>query len=139
MSKKKRSRRRKDKQYLQKYGDPNHKDYHHILFQRKHWQNGYAKLLREHRYMGKLIPQRTLHRGIHAKIHDIPTPNGAECKAAYLELERRKEEGLIDIENDTVEQRIDFLIEMWEEKCPATVAILKWQKEIVSKFYAKGG
>lgn len=110
-------------------------DYHHILFQRKHWQNGYAKALREHPYMGKYIPTHSLHREIHSKIHDVPTPNGNMCRHAYHELLNREREGLIDIQHDTLEQRIDFLIEMWEASCPATVAILKWQKEVVQKFY----
>lgn len=112
-------------------------DWHHILFQRKHWQQGYAKALREHSYMGKYIPQRTLHREIHSKIHDVPTPNGKECRKAYLELCRREREGLIS-PYDTLEQRIDFLLEVWEnDGCEATLAMLKWQKQVVEKFYKR--
>lgn len=112
-------------------------DWHHILFQRKHWQQGYAKALREHPYMGKYIPQCTLHREIHGKIHDIPTPNGKECRKAYLELCRREREGLIS-PYDTLEQRIDFLLEVWEnDGCEATLAMLKWQKQVVEKFYKR--
>lgn len=88
--------------------------------------------------MGKKIPQETLHRKIHAKIHDIPTPNGAECKAAYLKLIELEEQGLIDIVRDPIEKRLDFLIDLWVDKCPATVAILAWQREIVAKFYGGG-
>ena len=89
-------------------------------------------------YMTKYIPRNSLHREIHAKIHDVPCPNGKECKKAFEELCRREREGLIDLEYDTIEQRIDFLIEMWQEdNCEATIAILKWQKQIVSKFYNK--
>lgn len=116
----------------------NNCDYHHILFQRKHWQQGYAKLLREHRYLGKLIPQNTLHRVIHSKIHDVPTPNGAECRLAYNRLIEWERQGLIDVERDTLEARIQFLIDVWEDACPATVAILKWQQEVVRKFYCQG-
>lgn len=115
-------------------------DWHHILFQRKHWQQGYAKALREHPYMGKYIPQATLHRAIHGKIHDIPTPNGRECKKAYLELCRREQEGLIDIKYDSLEQRIDFLLEVWsDDNCEATLAMLRWQQQVVQKFYRKEG
>ena len=114
-------------------------DWHHILFQKKHWQQGYAKALREHWYMGKYIPQATLHRTIHGKIHDIPTPNGKECKKAYLELCRLEREGLISL-NDTLEQRIDFLLEVWKnDNCEATLAMLKWQRQVIHKFYTKGG
>ncbi len=88
--------------------------------------------------MGKMIPRDTLHREIHGKLHDIPVPNMKECKKAFEELCRRERAGQIDIENDTIEKRIDFLIEMWEnDHCEATIAILKWQKEIVSKFYSR--
>lgn len=113
-------------------------DWHHILFQRRHWQQGYAKALREHWYMGKYIPRDTLHRTIHSKIHDVPTPHGRECKKAFEELCRRERDGSIN-KNDSIEKRINFLIEMWQEdNCEATIAILNWQKQIVQKFY-KGG
>lgn len=111
------------------------KDYHHFLYQKRHWQNGYAKALREHPYMGKQIPRDTLHREIHSKIHDVPCPNGKECRQAFEEILRREREGLIDVELDTCEQRIDLLIELWAEKCPATVAILKWQRDVIAKYY----
>jgi len=114
-------------------------DWHHLLYQRRHWQQGYAKALREHPYMGKYIPTSTLHRTIHSKIHDIPTPNGKECRKAYLELCKREREGTIDVTRDTIEDRIDFLIEVWEnDNCEATIAMLKWQKQIVHKFYERG-
>ena len=88
--------------------------------------------------MGKYIPQATLHRTIHSKIHDIPTPNGRECRKAYLELCLREREGLIDVKYDTLEQRIDFLLEVWsDDNCEATLAMLKWQRQVVQKFYRK--
>lgn len=110
-------------------------NYHHILFQGLHWQQGYAKLLREHPYMGKMVPAATLHAMIHSKIHDVPRPNRDDLKRAYKELLRRQAAGEIDIEHDTLEQRIGFLIEMWRDTCPATTAILVWQRSIVAKFY----
>lgn len=87
--------------------------------------------------MGKMIPQQTLHREIHSKIHDIPTPNGKECKMAYEAICRLEREGLIDIQNDSIEKRINILLRLWGHKCPATCAVLKWQREVVSKFFAK--
>ena len=89
--------------------------------------------------MGKYIPRNTLHREIHGKLHDTPVPNGKECKKAFEELVRREQLGLIDVENDTIEQRIAFLNEMWkDDHCEATLAMLNWQAEIVSKFYSRG-
>lgn len=114
-------------------------DYHHLLFQGRHWQQGYAKLLREHPYMGKMIPMVTLHRLIHSKIHDIPTPNGKECKAAYERIRQLETTGEIDIDKDSIGKRLTLLIDLWKDTCPATVEILKWQSDIVTKFYRKGG
>lgn len=117
----------------------NREDFHHFLYQRKHWQQGYAKLLREHPYFGKYMPQFSLHSEIHSKIHDVPCPNGKECRRAYFHLIEAERNGEIDVRFDTGEQRLDFLINEWEDACPATVAILKWQKEVIHKFYSKGG
>lgn len=46
-------------------------------------------------------------------------------------------EGTIDVKRDTLEQRLDFLIECWDEMegMNATVAMIKWQRQIVHKFY----
>lgn len=110
------------------------KDTHHICFQGRHWEQGYAKLLREHWYMKVEIPQMTLHRLIHSKIHDVPCPEGKDCKRAYLKLEEMDRNGLLD-RYAYVEERIQFLIDCWGDTCPATVAILKWQQDIVRKFY----
>lgn len=110
-------------------------DFHHFLFQRKHYQQGYAKALREHWYTGAYI-SIMLHRDLHSKIHDVPTPNGEDCKHAFLELCRREHLGLIYPE-DPPWERLNFLIEMFEEKCPATTAILEWQKQVILKFYRR--
>lgn len=129
---------KKRKAKRRKFNYHTNTDYHHILFQRRHWQQGYAKALREHWYMGKYIPRNTLHREIHGKIHDVPTPHGRECRKAFEELCRREQYGLISPE-DSIAKRIDFLIEMWtEDNCEATIAILKWQKQIVQKSYEGG-
>lgn len=120
----------------QKYSRPR-KDTHHLLFQGRHWEQGYAKLLREHPYFKVEIPKDTLHREIHSKIHDIPTPNGAECKLAYQLMVEGIASGRLDPEHDTAEKRLEFLISVWKDKCPATVAMLGWQRDIFAKFYGK--
>lgn len=124
----------KKKKRIREY---NSSDFHHFLYQKKHWQNGYAKLLREHPYMGKYIPKNSLHSLIHSKIHDIPVPNGRDCKRAYLKLLELERTGEIDVRLDSCEERLDFLIEVWKYSCPATVAVLMWQRDIISKFYEK--
>lgn len=130
------SRRRK---HRERYSVLGKQDYHHLLFQCKHWQQGYAKLLRNHPYMGKYIPMATLHRLIHSKIHDVPTPNGKECKLAYKRIVELEANGEIDIVNDDIAKRLGVLIDLWRDTCPATVAVLEWQRDLIASFYEKGG
>lgn len=116
----------------------NQLDYHHILFQRKHWQQGWAKTLREHPYCGGYIPQNTLHRAIHAKLHDIPTPNGRDCRIAVEAINNWLDAGYISL-NDTMERKLEVIGWCFRAKCPATIAMLDCQREIIAKFYNKGG
>lgn len=134
MSKKSKKRKSKKKSFYPAY---DHCDYHHILFQGRHWKCGWAKILREHPYCGAYIPQATLHREIHSKIHDVPTPNGPECRMAVEALNSWLEAGLITAE-DRLDKRIEMIAKCFRARCPATTAILDWQREVVSKFYGEG-
>lgn len=107
-------------------------DCHHMLWQKRHWKQGYARLLREHEFFKVMVPQQTLHRLIHSKIHDVPTPNGKDCKRAYYLLVFELREGRLSMDMRP-SQRLDFLIGVWQN-CPATCAILKWQQGILRKF-----
>lgn len=113
------------------------KDYHHILFQGRHWKQGWAKRLRGHPYCGGYIPKMTLHREIHSKIHDVPTPNGAECRIAVEALDSWLEAGYISLD-DPMERKIEMIAKCFRAKCPATTAVLDWQREVVLKFYQRG-
>lgn len=107
-------------------------NYHHILYQKQHYDTGYAKRLREHPYMGGYL-QRTLHSYLHSVIHDVSTPSGAVCKYAYQELVRMQEAGEIDIWNDSLSKRIDVLVEILRDRCPlAIIATLEWQRDIIT-------
>lgn len=112
-------------------------DYHHILFQGRHWKQGWAKKLREHPYCGGYIPQMTLHREIHSKIHDIPTPNGVDCRTAVLALNNWLDAGYISLD-DPLDKKIEMIAKCFRAKCPATTAMLDWQREVVAKFYGRG-
>lgn len=116
----------------------NGKDTHHLLFQGRHWKQGYARLLRESKYFKVEIPKNTLHRELHSKLHDLPTPNGVECRLAYQLMLEGIASGKLDPEHDTAEKRLEFLIEVWQDKCPATVAMLSWQRDIIHKFFEGG-
>ena len=112
-------------------------DYHHIFYQKKHYKNYWAKALREHPYCGAYIPQNALHRVIHSKIHDIPTPNSADCKRAVEALDNWLEAGYISLD-DSLDKKIEMVTKCFRALCPATTAMLDWQRQIVTKFY-KGG
>ena len=47
--------------------------------------------------------------------------------------------GVNEQEKNSIEKRLALLIDLWKDACPATVEILKWQSDIVAKFYGKGG
>ncbi len=72
MSKKKR-RRRAPSLYV--------KDRHHLCFQGRHWSHGYAKLLRN--AFVRPIPV-VYHRELHELLHDVPLPDGALLKEAWI-------------------------------------------------------
>lgn len=118
--------------------NPSMENCHHLLWQARHWNQGYSKALRNHPYMKKMMPKDTLHKSIHNRIADVPVPSNALCKKAFEEVERQMRLGTISLE-DTAEKRIDFLLGLWKfDECPRTVLMLIWQKEIISKFYSKG-
>ena len=106
---------------------------HHILFQRKHWKQGWANILREHPYCKVIIPQNTLHREIHSKVHDIPTPDGKACRVAVEAIDSWLEGGLISLD-DPLERRIEVITWCFRAKYKATTAMLDYQREVVIKF-----
>lgn len=70
-------------------------------------------------------------------MQNIPCPDGKLCKEAYLEVERRLEEGEIDFD-DYAEKRIDLLVELWKDSCPQTIKALLRERDIISHFYNGG-
>lgn len=126
--------KRKNKKRHKKRRVHDGRDHHHFLYQDKHWQQGYAKRLREHPYCQKLLPQDTLHRIIHSKVHDVPVPKGYDCKRVFRKLLDLEAKGKIDVFHDTAEMRLDFLIKEFAGY-PATQAMLQYQKDIISEFY----
>jgi hypothetical protein len=114
-------------------------DFHHFLFQKRHWNQGYAKLIRNHPYAGAKIPMATLHREIHSKVHDVPRPNGDICKQTYQKLVQMCKSGELDPCNDSPVMKLQFFIDEWAETCPATAEILRWQQQIIRKYYKRRG
>lgn len=118
--------------------DLKRKDRHHILYQRAFWQYGWAKKLRDHKYLQVKISQYGLHQKIHDQIHDIPRPNGRMCKRTYREMERRLANGMLDMSRDTMQDRLEFLMEMWDGFSPGVV-MLRWTWEIVQDYADEHG
>lgn len=109
-------------------------DYHHILFQGKHWNSGHAKELRSHPYCGAYIPKYTLHQLIHAKVSDVPVPSGKECRRVIRILNEWLSTGHISLKH-SLYKKLSVLAELFRRRSPATAECLDRQKEVVIKFY----
>lgn len=111
---------------------------HHMLFPAADWrQSHFGQKLREHRYFRRFIPENTLHKYIHQEVFSIPVPPGRVCERAYREFLRRYDHHLIDANHDTLERRLQLLIDLFSG-CPSTVKALKEQQRVAIKFYSKG-
>lgn len=110
-------------------------DWHHILWQARHWKSGWPKRIREHRYCGAYIPKATLHRRIHEFIGDIPVPDGKYCKQAYEAIENWLEAGYISLD-DPIDKKIETLIICFKVNCPETTRALYKELDIVQQYRA---
>ena len=119
--------------------NPKAADCHHLLWQARHWDYGSAKALRNHDYFKMLIPRDTVHREIHSRIADIPMPGQELCKMALRAVNQGLKDGILNMVDDSAEQRLDFLIWLWEDKGrERTVTMLRWQKEVFAEFNERG-
>lgn len=67
------------------------KDRHHIAYQGRYWNNGYAKAIRN--AFVRPVPV-VWHRELHSRLNTVPVPDGALLKKAWLEYQ--KEADIID-------------------------------------------
>ena len=119
-------------------------DEHHILYTHHEWNKigRWGKLLRNHPYYKKIIPVKNLHNAIHRQVPFITPPSNEICKFIYESTEHALMNYVIDIEYDTIEQRIDFFLSCLdlyrgEKDYTATVVSLQKQRKIVADYYAK--
>ena len=62
---------------------------HHLIYQRRHYDRGYAKMLRE-AFVYEL--EVNIHNELHNDIlHDVPRPSNAEIKAAWDTFQRDRD------------------------------------------------
>ena len=81
MSKKRKKRR----------GTPplNAKDRHHICFQGRYWDRGYAKAIRN--AFVRPVPV-VYHRELHSLLNTVPVPDGALLHEAWIEYQKNADE-----------------------------------------------
>ena len=106
---------------------------HHILWQRRYWNSGYLKALREHEYLVVEVPVSTLHHQIHAEMSGIPVVRPRSAKMVLDELNRLQSVGAIRLD-EPISKRLGLLIFMLEGIEPQTVKALKKQLKIVTSF-----
>lgn len=60
-------------------------DRHHIAFQGRYWNNGYAKAIRN--AFVRPVPV-VWHRELHSKLNTVPVPDGALLRQAWVEYQK---------------------------------------------------
>ena len=110
---------------------------HHILWQARFWNTGWAEKVRRLEYLRVQLPKDSLHSTIHNKIADVPKPNGQQCKKAYWAILDGLHDGTLSLDDPLV-KRLDFLMSIWTfDKCPRTYLALRWQEDIVLAHQAR--
>lgn len=109
---------------------------HHILWQKRHWDRGWALRLRNHPYCKIDIPKDTLHRFIHESVIDIPVPTGPECKNAYIAITSWIDGGFASMDDD-LSERCRKIAMCFRASSPSTYNALIKQKQIADE-YKKG-
>ncbi|WP_407457161.1 hypothetical protein [Fibrobacter sp.] len=108
-------------------------DCHHILWQRKKWNKGYLRKLRDFYYCKVYIPKDTLHQEIHNRIRFIPEPRPMSARFAIQQLELLDYYGAIS-DSDSFDKRLRILIELFRYVEDNTASALELQLEIVRDY-----
>lgn len=108
-------------------------DTHHIFFQKRRWDHGVLKILRNHWYCKIKLPKETLHKQIHDKIKTVPVAHELSVACALEQISILEKRGAI-APDDSIEQRLVLLIALFECIEEKTADALKKQLEIVREF-----
>ena len=108
-------------------------DEHHLLYTRKKWSSGKARVLRRQAYCKIRMP-RSLHETIHIEVPDVPVPSGESARQALDQLDYLFLSGAIST-RDNAEKRLSVLITLFNCSEQPTIDALKKQLEIVHEFY----
>lgn len=127
--KKKRSKKRKKRHYI----NLSARDTHHLCFQRKQWQRGNLRLLKDFWYCKICIKRDTLHRYIHENISNITPPKDTSAKYALEQLELLEKYEAIS-EYDSIERRLNILASLFDSCDQATADDFRTQLRIICEF-----
>ena len=111
-------------------------DKHHIFWYHKDYDRGWKKRLRDYWYCSIEIPRDTLHHIIHYEISHIPTPHSSNIKLVMEQLKSLEYHNAIH-HSDTLDQRLNLLMSLFQYLEPATYEALLKQYLIVCNFYNK--
>lgn len=111
-------------------------DKHHICYQRRYWNVGYLRELREFWYSKIMIPRDTLHHQIHQEVGQVPPPKSVNARAALVQLRNLERYGAIK-ETDNLERRLEIYIALFDCVEQATADGFRRQLEVVRKFNQK--
>ena len=135
MSKRKKRRKKKRSKGRSLSKPKTANDWHHILWQRNKWSQGYVYKLRDHPYCRISIPRETLHRHIHLEMIGIPVPSQDSAKIVLDQLGCLYERGLISLD-DSFEKRLKILATLFEGYDQETADAIKKQLDLVCEYYA---
>lgn len=112
---------------------PSSKDEHHLLYTRKDWSSGSAKVLRRQSYCKVLLP-RDLHEKLHAEVSSVPVPSENSIKHALDQMDYLARFKAIS-EKDNAEKRLSVLIALFDCIEQPTADALKKQLKIIREYY----
>lgn len=127
--KKKRSKKRKKQRKISNHT----RDRHHLCYQRKKWERGNLRRLRDYWYCKIPIPRDTLHKMIHLEVLDIPVPKDSSAKSALEQLEFLEKFSAIS-EYDSIERRLELLASLFDCSDQETADAFREQIRIVHEF-----
>lgn len=106
---------------------------HHLCWQRRYWNRGAIKELRDYHYCIVQIPKDTMHKYIHEKMKLIPVPK--EENAAYA-LEQLKYLYSINAirDDDILEKRLNLLAALFDCVDQPTADGFRRQLEVICEF-----
>lgn len=127
--KKKRSKKRKKRQYI----NPSIRDTHHLCYQQKCWNQGNLRKLKDFWYCKISIKRDTLHRHIHNNLVGIAPPKDSSAKSALEQLELLEKYCAIS-DFDSIERRLEILASLFDYSDQATADDFRKQSQIICEF-----